>query len=175
MFCRFCGSKLFSDSTFCHSCGKPASAVPILEKTVDTGSPGPIPGPPAKSPAINIAETEKTFLSLTGVTVTNSRIMVPGHTYAMAGITSVNYAVVPPKRGWPIFTAVVGAILLIAQVFAPGTILLIIGVLWAVLLKTQYALALISASGEVRAVVSPDSAYVTRIVEAVNEAIVYRS
>jgi hypothetical protein len=100
---------------------------------------------------------------------------VPGQTYAMAGITSVNYMLIPAKRKLPIFIAIVGLLFLVGQIFTFGAILLIAGILWAVLLKTQYALALRSASGEVRAVVSTDCAYVSRIVQAVNEAIVYRN
>jgi hypothetical protein len=138
-------------------------------------------GASGNAPAVAAAptparEAEKTFLQERGVTVTSTRFIVPNQTYAMAGITSVRFERVEPKRGWPIAFILTG--LLFAVVSADsrgfGILLLVIGVIWIALLKTKYAVALRSASGEVRAVQETDSNFINGIVAAVNEAIVYR-
>ena len=41
---------------------------------------------------------EQTFLNESGVTVTNTRFIVPAQTYAMSGITSVKSLRRDPKR-----------------------------------------------------------------------------
>ncbi|HEY2362757.1 MAG TPA: DUF6232 family protein [Candidatus Angelobacter sp.] len=107
--------------------------------------------------------------------MTNTRIIVPGKTYAMAGITSVRSTVIPAKRGWGILTAIVGLILLFASQIGWGCVLLAVGVFWAIALKDDHAVTINSASGEIHAVVSKDAGYISSIVQAVNEAIVYRN
>jgi hypothetical protein len=119
-------------------------------------------------------EIEKTFLSQPEATVTNTRIIVPGKTYAMAGITNVRSTVVGANRSWAILTAVIG-LLLFAQQAGLGIFLFACGIIWAFALKDSMAVAINSASGEIQAVVSKDAKYIFSIVEAVNEAIVYRS
>lgn len=121
-------------------------------------------------------ESEKTFLQERGVTVTSTRFIVSNQTYAMAGITSVRFEQVEPKRGWPSAFILVGLMIAIVSADARGfgILPLAIGVIWIALLKTRYAVALRSASGEVRAVQDTDSKFINGIVAAVNEAIVYR-
>jgi hypothetical protein len=64
--------------------------------------------------------------------------------------------------------------LTLAGSIAFGLFLLAIGILWLVCQKTKYAVALNSASGEVRAITSENSEYISGIVKALNDAIVYR-
>lgn len=160
-YCVHCGQNVTDEGKFCPQCGK-SKAV-----SVSGGSTAVV--------AVQKTETEKTFLSTQGATVTNTRIIVPGKTYAMAGITSVRSTEISAKRGWPIFMAIIGAILLASQQFGWGIFLLAGGIIWAIALKNSYAVAVNSASGEVQAVVSKDQEYIASIVQAVNEAIVYRN
>lgn len=162
-YCVHCGEQISDEGNFCPKCGKSKSSA--------------VAGSTAGTAVVTVqkTETEKTFLSTQGATVTNTRVIVPGKTYAMAGITSVRSTVVPAKRGWAIFTALVGLICLPTGAYGFGILLLVIGIAWAVSLKDRHAVALSSASGEVHAVVSKDAGYISQIVQAVNEAIVYRS
>jgi len=101
--------------------------------------------------------------------------MVPNQTYAMAGVTSVRSERIEPKRGWPIFLLVIGFLLLfISEVRGVGVVLVLIAIAWLIVLKPTFAVALRSASGETRAIQSQDSAFISSVVEALNQAIVYR-
>ena len=121
-------------------------------------------------------ESEKTFLTLPGATVTNSRIILGNKTYAMAGLTSVRSTEIAAKRGWPIAAALFGLILAIGpDTRAFGAFLLIVGLVWAFSLKDQYAVTINSASGELHALTSKDQKYINDIVGAINQAIVYRN
>jgi uncharacterized membrane protein YvbJ len=159
-FCVHCGQQVTEEGTFCQHCGKTKNSF------VSSGATAVV--------AVQKTETEKAFLSTPGATITNTRIIVPGKTYAMAGVTSVHCAEVPAKRGGAILTALIGLLLLFANV-ALGLVILSIGIIWAFTLKDRYAAAVNSASGEIQAVVSTDQAYISSIVQAVNEAIVYRN
>jgi Family of unknown function (DUF6232) len=163
-YCVHCGQVVIDEGTFCPNCGGKKSV------SVSTSA-----GVATAVVAVQKTETEKTFLSTNGVTVTNTRVIVPGRTYAMAGITSVRSTVIPAKRGWAIATAIFGLLFLIGRAYGPGIFFLAVGIIWAISLKDKYAVSLSSASGEVHAVVSKDADYVSQIVQAVNDAIVYRS
>ena len=93
----------------------------------------------------------------------------------MAGVTSVRSTVVGANRNWAILTVVIGLILLFAQQPGWGIFLFAGGTIWAFALKDSMAVAINSASGEIQAVVSKDAKYIFSIVQAVNEAIVYRN
>ena len=160
-YCVHCGQNVTDEGTFCPQCGKSKA--------------GTSSGGGTAVVAVHKTETEKTFLSTPGATVTNTRIIVPGKTYAMAGITSVRSTVISAKRGLPIFIALAGLFLFFVQQPAWGVILSVGGIVWAFAIKDTYAVAINSASGEIQAVVSKDQEYIDGIVRAVNEAIVYRN
>src|SRR5262245_17140919 len=56
MFCRFCGSTLPDDSSFCHSCGKALTSAPLPSTTGTAAAPALAPAKPApprtRSPAV---------------------------------------------------------------------------------------------------------------------------
>jgi RNA polymerase subunit RPABC4/transcription elongation factor Spt4 len=160
-YCVHCGQHVTDEGKFCPQCGK-SKAV-----SVSGGSTAVV--------AVQKTETEKTFLSTQGATVTNTRIIVPGKTYAMAGITSVRSTVIGAKRGLPILIALAGIFLFFVQQPVWGLVFLVGGIAWAFALKDTHAVAINSASGEIQAVVSKDEEYISSIVQAVNEAIVYRN
>lgn len=159
MFCTKCGTDLSDDSQFCRKCGQPQGS---------TGG--------AVSVATAVAqEREKVFYQGGDVTVTSSRFIVPGQTYAMSGVTSVRFERIDPKRGWPLFIVVVGLLLLVApDTRGLAVFLLLVGMVWLAVLKTEYAVALRSSSGEVRAIKNTNSEFISGIIGALNEAIVYR-
>lgn len=53
-------------------------------------------------------------------------------------------------------------------------IFLAIGIAWFILNKPKYSVVLSSASGEAEALTSKDSDFISRIVKALNEAIIAR-
>lgn len=123
------------------------------------------------------------------VTITNTRAVLFGKTYAMAQITSVSMIMDTPNRSSGLLLAVFGgfgALCGVGNLFAPDSELRLIGfivsgVAAAMIVlgiklyqQTRFIVRVGSASGESNAVYSPDLQYVQRIVGAMNEAIVRR-
>ena len=125
---------------------------------------------------------EKTFFNEGNVTVTNSRFIVPGQTYAMSGITSVSKWIQKPSLKWPLILILVGALFIIIPLFAGGgalwyligIVLIGIGIFLLIRNKPVYSVILSSASGEADAINSKDEDFIDRIVQALNDAIVVR-
>ena len=119
---------------------------------------------------------ETTFFNEGGLTVTNSRFVVPGQTYAMSGVTSIRTEEYPPSRKWPIIITGLGVLLVLGgkDTIIAALILIAIGVVWWRSQKTTYRIVLSSASGETDAFTSADEKYVDNLVNALNDAIVSR-
>lgn len=120
--------------------------------------------------------SETVFLNSGGITVTNARFVVPGQTYAMGGITSVKYYEKPQK--WIVGT-ICGA--LAAWWLTIGTYMIPLVVVFAGLSalalwrgRRRYDVILSTASGEVRALSSYERDDVRQVVQALNNAIIYR-
>ena len=122
------------------------------------------------------SQSENTFFSDAGITVTQARFMVPGQTYAMSGVTSVATAKDSPSKKGPIIMIAIGLLALAAgkDALIFGFLLIAGGALWLYLQKPTFVVMLHSASGESRAFTSKDGDLVSRIVGAINEAIVAR-
>lgn len=121
--------------------------------------------------------SEKTFFNADGISVTNARVVIGGQTYAMSGITSVRSIEEKPSRKGPIILGIIGAICLLpgeAAAIVFGLILIGLAVLWFIMTKPTYHVGLVSASGESKALSSKDAAYISKIVTAINEAIIAR-
>ncbi|WP_395611028.1 DUF6232 family protein [Pseudomonas sp. B22129] len=119
---------------------------------------------------------EKVFFNQGDVSVSNSRFIVDGQTYAMSNVTSVKSRVTPPDRGAAIIIAIVGLACLLGRgsVFVAGLIALAIAVLVWRSSKAKYAVVLNTSSGEKQALVSNDKTYITNVITSLNEAIVSR-
>ena len=119
---------------------------------------------------------EQTFFNENGVTVTNSRFITPGQTYAMSGVTSIRKLKITPSYKAPIITAIIGFISLGFgdSGIAIGILLIIAGIAWFILNKPTFVVVLSSASGEQEALSSKDEEFISRVVNALNEAIVAR-
>lgn len=136
---------------------------------------------PPSVPPPHAPLAERTFFSEGDTLVTNARLVSRGHTYAIAGVTSVK-AVVEPAKSTGVGWAFLGAIVLLISLFngwwpgiVVGAIVLALGIMVARSQKPTHHLVLHSSSGEVRAISSQDGAVVSRILEAVNNAIISRA
>jgi membrane-bound ClpP family serine protease len=126
--------------------------------------------------------SEEVIYSDSIVTVSTSRIVISGTTYALRNITSVKMTFAPAKTGCAIALIIVGAIVLIGGFsqgsygILPGIVIGAIigglGFLWLQSSKPDYFVTIASSSGEVRALTSKDKTYVEKIVGAINDAIV---
>jgi hypothetical protein len=169
-FCGKCGASVSGDP-FCSKCGNP-----VGNQATSSGQ-----GPAATGTAPAI---EKTFYHDQTVLITNSRCIVAGQTYAMSGITSVRPFTEEPPKGWPVLVVIIGlmwALVSLANlpnalgglVFALAMIGL--GVMWFKSKKDIYHVVVHSASGESRLIHSLDQDYISKIIVALNEAIIFRN
>lgn len=123
--------------------------------------------------------SEQTFLEENGVTITNSRFITPGQTYAMNGITSVKTFKHPTSKKGPAILIILSLLIFIggegevASILA-GLLFLAAGIAWLVLNKPKFSVLLSSASGEAEALTSKDETFISRVVKALNDAIVAR-
>jgi hypothetical protein len=120
--------------------------------------------------------TEQTFFSSGEVSVTNTRFMAKGQTYAMSGITSVkSYRQDPSVKG-PALVGILGIIALLTgkSGIILGLILIAVAVGWWRSLKPEFSVLLSSASGEVKALASKDEGFIRSVINALNDAIVHR-
>lgn len=117
---------------------------------------------------------ETVFFQHGNVTVTNTRFIVPGQTYAMSNVTSIKHLEKAPSRALGVIVAIIGVLILFAHAWVFGLIAIALGGLLAWTAKGQYDVLLHIASGEVRAFQSPDRDLVQQIVSALNQAIVFR-
>ncbi len=117
---------------------------------------------------------EKTFFEYEDVKVTNSRFISGGQTYAMNNVTSVKTQIQKPSRWIGILLLLLGALLAINASAAMGLILVFGSGIFLYLQKTTYHVMLSTSGGETSALKTYQIEYVTQVVNALNEAIVYR-
>ena len=120
---------------------------------------------------------ETIFFSQSGISVSNARFMVHGHTYAMNGVTSVRQAVNNPSRFGPVVSACIGLLFLLAgsaTSLTVGTLLVAGAVFWWTQQKPDWIVVLSSASGETRALTSKNKAFIDGVIDALNQSIIHR-
>jgi len=115
---------------------------------------------------------EKTFFDDGLVRVTNARFIVNNQTFIISNITSVASQTNPANRTIPLFLILLGIPLI--YVSGIGILLIISGLLRAYSAKPVHHVVLRTSSGESKAISNDQIAYVRSIVDAINEAIVYR-
>jgi hypothetical protein len=142
-------------------------------------------------PPISTAQGEEGFLNEGGITVTKTRFMVHGQTYALANITSVSAAIIPGRFDGVLVFILFGGLMGLSGFGVlndgssddrpVGIILLILGIVMIgvgiITLKSRkksYAVILNTAGSEMKTYVSRDRDFILRIVAALNEAIVAR-
>ena len=125
---------------------------------------------------------EKIFLDEGGIKVTNARFIVPAQTYALSGVTSVKSLREDPSKKWPIILLVIGAIIMLAGfenkdgmggIFV-GILIIAGGAFWLYSIKPNFFVVLNSSSGEARSLESKDSGFISRVISALNDAIIHR-
>ena len=125
--------------------------------------------------------SEDTIYSDQEVSVSTSRVVVHGTTYALRNISSVKMTTTPAKTGCAIALIIFGVIwglaifsskggaagaIVIGGAFIAG------GIFWLRAAKADYHVTITSNAGEVRALTSKNKPYIEKIVDSVNEAIV---
>ena len=119
--------------------------------------------------------TEKVFYQDSNVTITQSRFVSQSKTYAMRNISSVTNFQIKKSRLLQILLILVGVMCMLtesARVF--GIFLLALGILLLYLTKDEYSVRINSNSGEADGYISKDQQLIQKMVDAVNEAMIYR-
>jgi hypothetical protein len=125
--------------------------------------------------ATTTQQQEKVFFQDSLVTVTQSRFMASGKTYAMRNISSVSNFQIKKSKAGAIAFIIFGALMLFSEDSRGfGIGLAILGAIWLYFIKDSFSVKINSNSGEANGFISKDRAYVQQIVDAVNEAMVYR-
>jgi uncharacterized protein DUF6232 len=125
--------------------------------------------------------SEEIIYTDNNVSVSTSRVIISGTTYALRNITSVKMTFTPARQGCAIVLIILGVLFVLCLVgvkggAAPGLIIGAVlvgaGVLWLRAAKPDYHVAIASSAGERPAMTHKDKAYIEKVVDAINEAIV---
>ncbi len=130
-----------------------------------------------QTPRTASPETEFFSDPNTGVRVTSARfIPAPNKTYAMAGITSVTLGVWRGCRWFPILLICLLSIWAVQSPQAEPIPLFFVALcgFWLYGARARYSVRLFSASGQSEDLQSRDRQYVARVIDAINQAIVFR-
>ena len=120
-------------------------------------------------------QKEVTFYQDINVTVTQSRYVTNSKTYAMRNISSVHIFEIIKSKTFPIVMIILGILMLFSDASRVlGLILLAVSILILALIKNEFTVRISTNAGEVNSIVSKDRLYVQSIVNALNDAIVYR-
>lgn len=117
---------------------------------------------------------EKTFFEYEDVKVTNARFISGGQTYAMSNVTSVKSREETPSRVGPALVLLLAIGGFISQNYVVGVVFGAVGAFWMMKQKTAYHVMLSTSSGETSALKTYQLEYVSKVVQALNNAIVYR-
>ncbi|PTA48375.1 QacE [Shewanella morhuae] len=119
---------------------------------------------------------EKVFFNQGNVSVSNSRFIVSGQTYAISNVTSVKSGIISASKGAAVFLIFIGLCC-----FLGGFIVKIIGVIFLALgvfswkgAKDKYTVILNTSAGENKALMSEDKSYIESVITALNNAIISR-
>ncbi|MAB38696.1 MAG: QacE [Aequorivita sp.] len=123
----------------------------------------------------NEQHQEKMFYQDSTVTVTQSRYIAGSKTYAMRNISSVSLFKIDKSRTGAILLLIVGILLLFFEgIRVVGVILAILGGIWLFSIKDEYSVRISTNAGEANSLVSKDQAYIQKVVNALNDAIIHR-
>lgn len=116
---------------------------------------------------------EKTFFEYEDVKVTNARFISGSQTYAMSNVTSVKAFEEKPKRFIGIIVLLIGLLICSNNVIV-GLIIAAAAAFYLYKQKTIYHIMLATAGGETSALRTHQPEYLSKVVSALNEAIVHR-
>ena len=116
---------------------------------------------------------EEVFYQSENVLISNTRMNLGGTTYATANITSVSTYESKPSRKLEVIIGLIGLIIIFNQFFV-GLILIGLAAIIFYMKKTKYIVKLSSTANEKDALWSTDKGFIYQVVEAINNAIIYR-
>lgn len=116
---------------------------------------------------------EKVFFQSDNVLISNTRMNLGGTTYATANVTSVSTLESKPGRKFEIILGLIGLVVL-TETFLGGLILIALAVLIFKMKKSKFIVKLSSSANEKDALWSNDKNFIHTVVEAINEAIIFR-
>jgi hypothetical protein len=114
---------------------------------------------------------EKTFFEYEDVKVTNARFVTGGQTYAMNNVTSVKTHKQTPSRLVGVLVLIVGFGVAVSN-WVIGIIIMAASAYYLYQQKTTYHVMLTTSGGETSALKTHQIEYITKVVSALNEAIV---
>ncbi len=119
--------------------------------------------------------SDKVFLNESGVTVTEERLLVPGRSFKIIDIDSVDVTGTRPSRLVSILVGLIGFAIWVPQsdtwwVGYAGLGIVAMAWIWVRRLKTRYSIVLSTGDGGTTALESQDKPLVERVVEALKDA-----
>lgn len=116
---------------------------------------------------------EKTFFEYDDIKVTNARFISGSQTYVMSNVTSVKAFEEKPNRLGGIFALLIGLATSLSNTDI-GLLIMGAAAFYLYQQKTVYHVMLATAGGETSALKTHQREYLSKVVAALNEAIVHR-
>jgi hypothetical protein len=170
VYCAHCGRCVGDDDAFCRSCG-------AAQKAVAT----PAPATPTTSPTTPQPQLQERFFleDVSGVSVTNTRLIYRGKTYALANVSSVSLERRNPhsKAGLVFLLAGIAVVFLNGPgsnwgAVGFGALLSLVGA--GLRLMRNFVVRLRTAGGESDGLTTGNRRVAERVVQAIEQAIVAR-
>ena len=117
---------------------------------------------------------ERVFFQSDRASITSTKIVIGGNTYATRNVGSVRVELKPASRGVGVSMAVIGLFFLLSTAPIFGLILLAAGVIIAMVARSRAKLLLMAGGGESVAIESTDVKFVSDLHAAIVEAISVR-
>lgn len=118
--------------------------------------------------------SEKIFYQDKNVTITQARFISNSKTYTMRNISSVSIRKIEKSIAGEIILIILGLVLLATKIWLLGIISIAIAVILLATRKHSYSVRINSNSGEADGFISKDQELIEKIVNALNDAIVFR-
>lgn len=118
------------------------------------------------------------------VKITNARAVIEGKTYPVANLASVGMSKQSPSGLLPMILFIIGGFMVLFNLqdiaqnignLITGAIILGLGFVVVRASKPTYILSLSTSAGEIKALQSDDQAYIQKLTDALNQAIIQRA